>query len=613
MVPIPPYEATGTRYENNAAEDLFVTSNPRAKTTCGGMALSHSRLAVDLLPNDPVMKPRMPMDDSALITEFVRCRSEQAFARLVDRHISLVYSAALRQVKDNSLAEDVTQAVFIALSRKAQTLRTESSLASWLLVTTRYIALDAIKARSRRQKHERKAAEMAQQTCQDPQESSWTQMAPHLDAALASLNAQDRRAITLRYFEQMSLKEVAQATGVSLDAARQRVHRATIRLRRFFLRHGVEVSVSAIGPAIAQHAIHAAPAALSGAVSATALAAKPAAAGAAALAHRFLTVSKAKVLFMAISNTKLAAGAAALLLLSSGAVIEYRSMKSSAPPRVVVLPPKPQINISGQSDWAAKFNATYGLADGQIARLITNMPLAERQKLWVNVTRSAVHKVRDTDVMILSGDTPMPRLIGLAGGTTSLKISLELMAKLPSWQVDKSIPGMPFPGDWVVRKAASTEQVMDAVAKILSQALDRPIKFQKQKKLAGALIVRGTYHFVPLPGKANNGTVEMIDGLQPHKIQTYERSMTLSELFGRVEAITAVKVIDESGTGTQRIKVRDHQIFVSVPRLLQNISAQTSLHFEHEPRELELWCMVESNTTQPWTKSNVTFQMVRQH
>src|SRR5687768_14587167 len=99
-------------------------------------------------------------DDSTLLTEYVRGRAEPVFRRLVQRHIDLVYSAALRQVRDPHLAEDVTQAVFIVLARKAHTIRHEAALAGWLLSTTRYVAATANRARARRRRHEQKAAAM---------------------------------------------------------------------------------------------------------------------------------------------------------------------------------------------------------------------------------------------------------------------------------------------------------------------------------------------------------------------------------------------------------------------------------------------------------------------
>ena len=65
----------------------------------------------------------MTLDDMALVREFATQHSEAAFETLVARHVNLVYSAALRQTGCAHLAEEVTQAVFIILARKAGRLR----------------------------------------------------------------------------------------------------------------------------------------------------------------------------------------------------------------------------------------------------------------------------------------------------------------------------------------------------------------------------------------------------------------------------------------------------------------------------------------------------------
>src|SRR5215216_3294274 len=100
------------------------------------------------------------MDDAQLLQQYVETSSHDAFARLVSRHVNFVYAAALRHVRNAEMAEDVTQAVFIVLSKKAHTLRHEAVLSSWLLSTTRYASLSTMKMAHRRRHHEKKVAEM---------------------------------------------------------------------------------------------------------------------------------------------------------------------------------------------------------------------------------------------------------------------------------------------------------------------------------------------------------------------------------------------------------------------------------------------------------------------
>jgi hypothetical protein len=98
-----------------------------------------------------------PEADSNLLRQFVEHQSEAAFAGLVARHINLVYSVALRQVGDPHHAQEIAQAVFILLARKAGQLRHDRALSRWLFQTTRLTASNFLRSELRRQRREQAA------------------------------------------------------------------------------------------------------------------------------------------------------------------------------------------------------------------------------------------------------------------------------------------------------------------------------------------------------------------------------------------------------------------------------------------------------------------------
>src|SRR4051812_18022074 len=158
------------------------------------------------------------MDDRDLLDIYVNTASREALGELARRHVDFVYAAALRQTGDAHLAEDVTQAVFMVLLRRAHAGH-DATLVGWLFNTTRYAAANAMKMQARRAYHERHAmrVEVAESS-----ERQWEEVRRHLDGAMARLGSADRDAILLRFFKGWSLKQVAQATGTSEAAAQKR-------------------------------------------------------------------------------------------------------------------------------------------------------------------------------------------------------------------------------------------------------------------------------------------------------------------------------------------------------------------------------------------------------
>lgn len=282
--------------------------------------------------------------DAELVREYVGQRSQDAFAELVARYVDLVYTAAMRQVKDRQGAEDVAQAVFLVLARKAGRLRADSVLGAWLLGVTRFAARDWKKARGRRRRHEQAAA---LQRTQEMNARSFDRDPPlpedlgrhanaiddALDEALAKLGTGGREAVVLRFFQDKSFKEVGEQLGISEEAARQRVFRSLERLREILARRaGVQLAADGLALMLVGGAVRPAPAHLALAITASVVKGAAAAATPAALAKGAITL-------MAWTKAKTAlVGAAALLLLGgAGATVVHYATRG--PADVVVIKP----------------------------------------------------------------------------------------------------------------------------------------------------------------------------------------------------------------------------------------------------------------------------------
>ena len=98
--------------------------------------------------------------DQTLLRTLAAGDDPEALGELAVRYGGLVYSSALKQVRDPHLAEDITQAVFIVLMRKARSIHPDTVLASWLFTVTRHAVQNARRMQARRRHHEMQVAGM---------------------------------------------------------------------------------------------------------------------------------------------------------------------------------------------------------------------------------------------------------------------------------------------------------------------------------------------------------------------------------------------------------------------------------------------------------------------
>src|SRR5690242_862436 len=125
------------------------------------------------------------LDDNSLLREFVEKGSETAFATIVARHVDKVYSVALRHTSRAHQADEITQAVFVILARKAHKLSKAIVLSGWLYHTARLTALTSVRSEIRRAQREEEAH--MQSVIDQTEPEPWHQIRPQLDAAIAGL------------------------------------------------------------------------------------------------------------------------------------------------------------------------------------------------------------------------------------------------------------------------------------------------------------------------------------------------------------------------------------------------------------------------------------------
>ncbi len=263
------------------------------------------------------------MDDEALLSEYARTRSEDAFCAIVDRYGGMVYHAAQRRTGNAETAKDIAQAVFLALSQKAGSLRMGTSLAGWLFRATAFATNTLLRDARRRTQREQEMARMAESMQVHETGPLWEEMAHNLDDAIAQLPAKDREILLQRFFAGRTHREVASAIGISEDVAKMRISRAVEKLRHLLVGRGVAVSSAALLLTLSTHAAEAAPLGVKAVLTSTVL-------GKTFIASTTLETTEGVLKLMAFSKLKAAAAIGTALLMAGGGTVLFVNHLHSA-------------------------------------------------------------------------------------------------------------------------------------------------------------------------------------------------------------------------------------------------------------------------------------------
>lgn len=565
--------------------------------------------------------------DADCLRQFARDGSQAAFATLVWRRIDMVYSAALRQVRDPGTAEDVAQAVFITLARKAAGLvDRDVVLSAWLLRATHLAALDALRRERRRQRHEQRAATMkADQTVPPPDESTWDDVRPVLDAAMSGLRESDRHAIALRFFEGRSVREIGLLQGISEEAARQRLWRAMERLRARLCTRGVSPSSAGLASLLSANVVHAAPASLADAATRAALSA-----AAAKSALPFGLKGAIHLMAWTKAQTVGATALAALLIGGTAASVIYVNRLPAARQVVlapgtpqsapVVSAPRPRDTTPISADAKERLNRAYALGPGQVLKRVAPPFIPERAAyLRAFNNMFELDLTSSSQLYGFSWNGREAEFSQWSSGASRLGMVIHDLLHVPTYKLDMRPAdyNRPVPGDWVFRNGATAPEQFADLSRILAAEEHLQLRFEKREGIRPVLVATGRLQYTPLnpeePG-AKDHLVHFYVGKPPRR--TNGRAVgDRAGLFQAIGESLGREVIDESTLPATRPAKGDWRANsymwsnhlpagLTPEQILQaanNIGRQLDLTFTADQRKVSYW----SATPEPESASTI--------
>ncbi len=163
-------------------------------------------------------------------------QDRHAFEAIFDRYGDLVYSTALRVLRDAHLAEDISQEIFVRLWRKPESYVAERGrFLTWLISVTRNRAVDEARARGRRQRYETGSPEgqelPAGDTIDPGLNAQLAEQRRIVRAAVAELPPEQRQVIELAYFGGLTQQEISERLTQPLGTVKTRIRLGMQKLR----------------------------------------------------------------------------------------------------------------------------------------------------------------------------------------------------------------------------------------------------------------------------------------------------------------------------------------------------------------------------------------------
>jgi len=200
--------------------------------------------------------PLSRYSDRQLLERFIEGGDEAAFGAILDRHGPMLLGMCRRQTGDAQLAEDVVQATFLVLARKARSIRRRASLGGWLHGVAQRLARQTRLAETARSRREKLAAEARGQTAAG--DAAWDDLLRVLDEELQKLPERHRLPLVLCFLEGRTQDEAAKQLGWSLTTLRRRLEQGRELLKTRMTRRGATLGAGLFAGFLAPSVVRAA-------------------------------------------------------------------------------------------------------------------------------------------------------------------------------------------------------------------------------------------------------------------------------------------------------------------------------------------------------------------
>ena len=179
-----------------------------------------------------VNSPPPPAQDDAALLALVQRGDESAMASLFDRYSKIVYSVALRALRDPASAEDVLQEVFMQIWRNPNSfIATRGSLGGWLAVVARNRSIDALRRKRPSEPVEDMALASNYNLADEAERNSLMEKAR---GVIRLLPMEQRKTLEMAFFDGLTHSEIAEMTGDPLGTVKTRIRSALTSLRKAF-------------------------------------------------------------------------------------------------------------------------------------------------------------------------------------------------------------------------------------------------------------------------------------------------------------------------------------------------------------------------------------------